>query len=269
MRLLKLSLIIALVLVTALFAYTQLDLRLSGRTVGPQITCPTEILEISVHDPEAVLYSGITATDKQDGDLTDRVQILSISKLISDDVAKVTYLVFDNDGNMKTLTRQIRYRDYRLPRFVIKEPLVYTKNEPVALLDRLAVSDVIDGDISNAIRVSALAATTDSEIYTASLQVTNSMGDTTRVTVPVLLLETTAARPVVHLKDQLVYLESGSSFRALDYLQEVVCPIGQADLNLVQISGEVDTQTPGTYMVYYRYPFNGSTGIAVLTVVVQ
>ena len=40
---------------------------------------------------------------------------------------------------MGSLTRTIRYTDYVPPRFQILEPLVYTPNEPVALLDRLLV----------------------------------------------------------------------------------------------------------------------------------
>ncbi len=269
MKLLKLLLIIALVLVTAVFLITQLDQRLSGRDIGPQLSCVSELVEVSVHDPQEALLAGVSASDKQDGDLTGRIQILSISNLITDDTAKVTYLVFDRDGNMDTLVRQVRYTDYRLPRFEVIQPLVYSKAEPVALLDRLKVTDVIDGDITDSIRISTMAATGDSEIQTVSLQVTNSMGDTTRVTLPVLLLESTAGRPVVHLSRQLVYLETGDSFRSADYLKEVTTPAGRGDLALVQITGQVNTQDPGTYMVYYRYPYNGTMGIAVLTVVVQ
>lgn len=269
MRFLKLTLIILLVVVIILYGVTFLSQRLSGKNVGPEISCADEVLEISVNDPEDLLLSGVTATDKQDGDLTAKIQILSISKLVTNNTAKVTYLVFDSHGNMDTLVRQIRYTDYQRPTFSIKRPLLYAKNEAIALLDRLAVTDVIDGDITDSVRVSALSATSDSEVYTVSLQVTNSMGDTTRITIPVILLEGTSYRPDIRLSKYLIYIDAGSSFNAQSYLTSVQTTAGAADTADVQITSTVDTSTPGTYYVYYRYPFNGTTGLAILTVVVQ
>ncbi len=269
MRILKLSLIALLVLVSVLFGLTKLDARMSGRDIGPKIEGDGQVLEVSVRDPEQILLTGLTASDRQDGDLTQKIQILSTSKLITGDTARVTYLVFDSDGNMATHTRQIRYTDYHRPVYSVDQPLIYAKNEPIALLDRLTATDVLDGDITENIRVSTLSATSDSEIWTVSLQVTNSMGDTARITLPVILLEGTAVRPKIHLTEQLLYLEQGASFRAENHIRSVSLPSGQGSLTDVQITGEVDTQDPGTYMVYYRYPHNGTMGIAILTVVVQ
>lgn len=269
MRILKLSLIALLVLVTTTFCLTNISQSLSGKDSGPSITCDSEILEISVGDSEDALLAGVTARDKQDGDLTARIQIQGISKLISGDTAKVTYLVFDSDGNMASATRRIRYTDYSAPRFSVTDPLIYASNEAIHLLDRLRVTDVIDGDITGSVRVSSLSATSDPEIYTVSLQVTNSMGDTARVTLPVILESVSSARPDVYLKSYLVYMDVGGSFSAADYLQSVETIDGAGTLSNVQITGLVDTTTAGTYMVYYRYTHNASVGTAVLTVVVE
>lgn len=269
MKLLKITLILLLITVVVLYGITFLTQRLSGRDVGPEISCPEGVLEISVRDPESLLLSGVTASDKQDGDLTAKIQILSISKLVTNNTAKVTYLVFDSDGNMDTLVRQIRYSDYSRPVFAIKRPLVYSKNEAIALLDRLQVTDVIDGDITESVRVSALSATSDSEIYTVSLQVTNSMGDTTRLTVPVVLQEHTSYRPDIRLSTYLVYINAGETFHAQSYLTSLSTMEGPVDISNVQITSTVDASTAGTYYVYYRYPYNGTMGLSVLTVVVQ
>lgn len=269
MKLLKITLILLLIVLVVLYGATFISQRLSGKDIGPEISCPEGMLEISVHDPEALLLVDVTAFDKQDGDLTGKVQILSISKLVTNDTAKVTYLVFDSHGNMDTLVRQIRYTDYSRPVFTIKRPLIYAENEAIALLDRLRVTDVIDGDITESIRISGLSGTSDSEVYTVSVQVTNSMGDTARLTVPVVLLESTAYRPDIRLSTYLVYMKTGESFNAQSYLTNLSTTEGSADISNVQITSTVDTSTPGTYYVYYRYPYNGAMGIAVLTVVVQ
>ena len=269
MKLLKITLISLLILVVVLYGATILTQRLSGKDQGPEISCPEGILEVSVGDPEAVLLADVTASDKQDGNLTSRIRILSISKLITNNTAKVTYLVFDSHGNMDTLVRQIRYSDYSRPVFAIKRPLIYAKNEAIALLDRLQVTDVIDGDITDAVRVSALSATSDSAIYTVSLQVTNSMGDTSRLTVPVVLQDNTTYCPDIRLSSYLVYIHAGEDFNAQSYLTSVKTIEGAVDVSDVQITSSVDPSTAGTYYVYYRYPYNGSMGLAVLTVVVQ
>ena len=269
MKLLKMSLIALLVLVTVMFSVTELGARLSGKQDRPRIQCDSDTLKLSVRDGEQALLAGVTATDRQDGDLTDRIQILSVSKLITGDTAKVTYLVFDSDDNMHSLTRQIHYTDYRRPEFSIKQPLVYSKNEAIALLDRIAVTDVLDGDITASVRVSTLSATQDAEVYTVSLQVTNSMGDTARITLPVILLESTSYRPQIHLTKQLVYLKQYEAFSPASYISGITYPGGRGEATDVQITSNVDTQTPGTYMVYYRYPHIGAMGLSILTVVVE
>ncbi len=271
MRLLKLTIITLFILVGVAFGITQLSVRLSGDRLGPQIHLPEGPMEVSVRNPEALL-EGVTATDRRDGDLTDRVQILSISKLINADSARVTFLVFDNDDNMCAVTSQFRYTDYQAPRFHITEPLVYAKNEPIPLLDRLSVTDADGTDITDAVRVSALSATADPEVHTVALQVTNSMGDTVRVRLPVILMQGTSVRPKVELVRQLIYLDKGDPFNARSFVTGVTLPNGEGDgdVTKVQITGQVDTQTPGNYMVYYRYPYgNGVEGLSILTVVVQ
>lgn len=270
MRAFKLFLIALLVLVTALFGFTMFREKSSGRDIGPTITCPQEVLEVSVNDGEEALLSGVTAADAQDGDLTKHILIQGVSRQITDNMTSITYLVFDSDGNSASATRSIRYTDYRKPCFAISESLVYNSTASIALLDRLQAVDCIDGDITNNIRVSSLSTTSDPEIHTIDIQVTNSLSDTARLTIPLVVYSTTASRSVIELRDYLVYLDQGAAFNARGYLESVRTPRGElGELSDVKIEGRVDTAVPGTYMVYYRYPNDGTTSLAVLTVVVQ
>ena len=59
----------------------------------------------------------VSAYDNQDGDLTSGIVIGGISKLISDNTAKITYMVFDSDNNMARMTRLVKYTDYKKPYF--------------------------------------------------------------------------------------------------------------------------------------------------------
>lgn len=269
MRALKRTILILLVVLSAAYIATLVYQGSSARKEPPVISCPSGVLEVSASDDESVLLTGVTASDAQDGDLTDQIIIGGISKLISKDTAKVTFMVFDSDDNMGKYVRYIRYTDYRRPQFDITAPLTFASTGEVSLLDRLKATDVVDGDISSQIRVSTLASTDNSEVYDITIQVTNSVGDTAWLELPVLVQETDPLRPVIELSSYLVYLEPGSSFDPASYLSALTVSGTVEDVSKAAISSNVDTQTVGTYRVMYTYSAGSSTGTAILTVVVQ
>lgn len=269
MRALKRFILIMLAVISVTYISTSIYQRSSTRHTPPVISCPPGVLEVSAKDDESVLLAGVTASDPQDGDLTDQVIVGGVSKLISNDTAKVTLMVFDSDHNLGKVTRYIRYTDYRRPEFEIVKPLTFASSKEVSLLDRIVATDVVDGNISSHLRVSTLATTDNSEVFDITIQVTNSMGDTAWLQLPVLVQETNPLRPVIGLSSYLVYLEQGSSFDAAEYLQSVTVSDAPADVSAVGISSNVDMENTGTYRVMYTYSANGSTGTAILTVVVQ
>ncbi len=268
MRYIKITLLSLFVLVGALFAFTTVRQSASGQTIGPKIQCDSELVEVSVYDDEAALLAGVTASDAQDGDLTGKIRIQGVSKLITDDTAKVSYIVFDSHGNAATVSRTLRYTDYSRPRFRMEEPLVFWENETISILSRITAQDVLDGDLTDSIRISTLSATSDPDIQTVAVQVTNSMGDTARLELPVVINSGLVARPEIRLSQYLIYLDAGEAFQAEKYLVSVDTPVGPGTNSQVQITGKVDTSRPGTYYIYYRYPYGVSSGVAVLTVVV-
>ncbi len=272
MRIIKRILIIALVLLLAGQVVTTVYKSRSDKNDPPRIQCDCSALLVSATCSDLELLQGGTASDAQDGDLTGQIMSGSISKLISNDTAKVTYMVFDSDHNLATFVRKIQYTDYEKPRFVIdpQVPLVYTNVENIALLERVGATDVFDGDISDRVRVSTLAATADARIHDVTVQVTNAMGDTAWLKLPVLELPFDERRPQIRLKEYLIYLEQGQSFVPSDYLASVTKGDGTAvESGNVTVAHAVDTSKPGDYRVTYTYQDNGVEGMAVLTVVIQ
>ena len=81
-------------------------------TTGPVITVSEELLEISVKDPEEMLFQGITAHDDRDGDVTSRLLVESIYGITDENITTVTYAAFDRAGNVSKVQRQVRYKDY-------------------------------------------------------------------------------------------------------------------------------------------------------------
>lgn len=271
MRTIKQVLILLLVALVAGNIATAIYKGSSDHNDGPIIQCEDTTLEVFSSDTSAALLAGVTAYDPQDGDLTDRVIVAGVSKLISNNTAKVTYLVFDSDDNMASYIRRIRYVDYQKPYFTIDPqlPLVYPQSATVTVTDRVGAIDVLDGTISDRIRVSTLEATDDPELYEITVQVTNSVGDTAWLKLPVQMLASDRNRPVVELKEYLLYLEIGAAFDPMDYLKAARLADGTAvDLSKVYIEGSVDTSTVGEYRITYSYEQDGSEGKAILTVVV-
>ena len=269
MRIVKTLLVLVLAAVAVLYFFQDLTNQFSSGKEPPVLTCDSDLLEISVNDGKDAMLSGITAADDQDGDLTGQVLVTGVSQLVGDNTAKVTYVVFDSDDNMATLTRSVRYTDYRLPRFSLEEPLIYGSAENMTLLDRLHAKDTIDGDITGNIRVSYLESTADPQISNINVQVTNSMGDTAWLTLPVVFADDTGRWVDISLSSYLVYLEQGSSFNARSYLNRAALNGNSIGTDQVSISGEVDTDTPGTYYVHYNCSYGSAVGTAVLTVVVE
>lgn len=270
MRTIKHILIISLVVMLAANIATLIYQGTTDTTDPPKIDCPPGILEVTPSVSEAELLADVTAYDNQDGDLTSYVMVAGVSKLISDDTAKVTYLVFDSDDNMASIERKIRYNGYHKPRFEVKEALLYNRSEEVDLLSRLSATCVIDGDIADLIRVSSLAASDDADIsdvsiYDVTVQVTNSKGDTASISLPVLRVSNPLL-PEVKLDEYLIYLNVGATFDPGEYL---VSAGTDGNLDDVKIQNWVDTSAPGVYRVYYTYTDELGTGTAILTVSVQ
>ena len=269
MRRVKILLITALCIVSVLFAGTKyLQIR-SGQDVAPEIACSKEILDISVFQDESVLLSGMSASDAQDGDLTSEIIVGGISKLISDNTATVTYLVFDSDDNMASFNRTIRYLDYRRPEIKVTSGMTFSRDETLAIISHLRADDVLDGDISDQIRISTLRSTSDSNIFSVVAQVTNSMGDTAKVELPVVMMESDPERPILYLSEYLTYVEQGSVFNPKSYIRSVSVNGKGVPTSDVVWESEVDTAVPGTYWVKYSYSSGGSTGIVMQTVIVE
>lgn len=269
MRIIKIILVLVFAVVAVFYAMNDLRSTLARTDEGPVLTCAEQTLSVSVNDGHDALLEGITAEDAQDGDLTDRILISGISNIIGANNARVTYVVFDSDDNMATFVRNIRYADYTPPRFSLDTALCYTASENIFLLDRLRATDTIDGDITRNIRVSYAKETGDSRIRMVDVQVTNSKGHTIALTLPVVIYPNSDPRPVIDLDTYLVCLEQGSDLNARDFISAVTYNGDSLKSGSVKISGEVDTDTPGTYMLTYSTSYNGAEGLAVLTVVVE
>lgn len=246
-------------------------------TKPPAFRSSLDLVEVSMTDPPEALMQGLSAYDNVDGDVTAKIRVKSISTLINDTDVNVEYIVFDNASNYAVFSRTVRYRDYTSPRFHMLKPMIFNVGETVSYAGAVAVMDQRDGNISGRLKLeeSTVISSTPGS-YTAKLSATNRMGDTIYLPLTVQILDNSASRPKIALKEYLIYLERGQRLRYRRFLQEVKDPLypdksEAVPLSLVSVNdSNVDPNTPGVYEVYYYYTgISGEIATVILTVIVE
>ena len=204
------------------FGYRAID-RLSTDSTPPQIVFSDEALELSVQDSSDVLLQGVTAFDNRDGEVTASLVVERVRLADTDGSVLVRYAAFDRSGNTSKAERAARYTDYEAPRFSLNRPLLFTSNVSFDILDAVSASDTLDGDIHHRIRATSLddSSITSAGSHEVEFRVTNGLGDTARLTLPVEVFASGIYTMDVTLSKYLIYLEAGTAFDADRYLDSV------------------------------------------------
>ena len=225
---------------------------LAARSVSgaaPEITFDNQILEVTTDAIEEELLQGVTATDAEDGDVTDSVLVETSTHFIKDNTIEVTYVAFDSQGHVTKAKRNVRYVDYVPPRFYLTGPLLFSESGVSELMSYIGARDCIDGDISSRVKASTpesgVNLSTPGE-HMLEFRVTNSTGDTAYLNVVVEVVSGYASSRQIPLTDYLVYLPVDAEFDPRSYLDEEF-----ASERGLEIENEVDPETPGIYDVHY------------------
>lgn len=258
---------------TALFIW-------SDDTRPPVISMTSDTLDVSVSATDAEILAGVTAMDARDGDVTEHILVQGVTNL-SGNTVTVTYAAFDSAGNVSKANRTLRYTDYKPPRIELNGALVFNANTSMDVLGRVGATDAIDGNIGRMVKAELVSNTGSLSypgVHQVEFRVTNSLGDTSYLKLPVDVLPLGEYNAEVVLKDYLVYLPQGSSFNARSYLKGLTVGIyDELEDNLsmmdVRIESNVDTDVPGVYSVCYTVSYSPGvtqyTGYTRLNVVVE
>lgn len=246
---------------------------------GPEITFGAQQIRVSVKDAESALLNGVNAWDDRDGDVTDLVVVEGVSEISDNHTAKVTYAAFDAAGNVTRAQREVVYSDYRSPRFKLSQPLVFQSGASFDVFKYIHAEDVVDGSLDSRIKATMVGgdtAITAEGLHQVAFRVTNSMGDTVNLTLPVEVYPSGLYRGTVSLRENLVYLNVGSTFEPMDYLQQYQVGgetytffDGAYGMNVTIAGDQVDTSVPGVYSVSYTVSDGVNTGYTRLTVIVE
>lgn len=254
---------------------------------GPLIRMDETNLEISVKDEADILQKGVTALDTKDGDVTNSIVVESVSDFLTDGRRIVTLAAFDSDGHVGKAERLIKYKDYEHPRYKLKAAMNFPTGSD-AFLESVSVTDVLDGDLTNAVKFSQ-----GTEImtdvpgnYKAKLEVTNSAGDTAYLPITITIYDSSSfsQTPQIGLKSYIKYVPKGKKLDLSEFLDtvtlygteyEIVPGAGMTADSIgkekIMISDkEVDYDKPGVYEAEYTMKSEeGKLGRTRLIVVVE
>ena len=245
------------------FGYQAL-VRIRTDTTAPEIEISSQLLELSVQEPKTALLQGVSAKDNRDGDVTDSLVIESISMKDRDGTVTVGYAAFDKAGNVTKAEREVRYTDYKSPKFTVKGPLIYPYGTTFDVLSTVGAKDFLDGDIQHRVRASAMEEDTISGlgIHNVQFQVTNSLGDTVKLVLPVEVYSADEYNARMTLKEYLIYVSPGAVFVPEAYLdtfmvmgKEISLRAGLPEDYELDTTGQVMSQYPGVYPVEYRVTY--------------
>lgn len=236
----------------------------------PEITIENDFIEVSCNASDEELLKGVTATDEKDGDLTGEIIVESISRFVQPGVCEVIYAVCDSDNHVAHATRKLGFTDYIAPRFKLTDSLCFSLYEHVDIASCIGAVDCIEGDISGNVVITSPDYTSSvTGVFTLELTVTNKKGDTSALSLPLIMEERSLSAPKIELEEYLIYVEKGQTVNFRDYIVKATSKNDEDLTSLVTIDDNVNFKASGTYIVnYFVTDRNGAKGHSVLNVVV-
>ena len=270
MKLYRAAVILLFLAVSGAFLYTFVTERLTADTSVPVISLEDDVLELSVNAKDRDFLDGVTAFDEKDGDITDKIIVESVSKFIKPGICKVTYAVCDDDNHVAIAVRKVRYTDYTPPRYSLKESPCYSVYEAVNIKNSLTVSDCFDGKLDGSmILTSNDYATATEGVFNIDVTVTNSMGDTSVLTFPLIVENRSLSAPEIELSQYLLYLDKGEEIDPEEYIVSAVDYKEKDILRKVTVDTNLNVNKEGTYIVhYYAVDDRGERGHSIMIVMV-
>lgn len=201
---------------------------------GPEITVPQEEITYVAGSDTSALLNGVTAVDDRDGDVTSTVTVESIIPNEDQTGASVVYVAKDSQNNVTKAARLISYAaDAGQAAAQEAEAAAQQADQEAAAADQTAASGADaqtadDGAAQNEAAIAALP----------------------------------AESPRFYLTQYSVEVERGAELNRLGYVQDITDDKDSRDelYQGIQISGEVDINTPGEYMLeYYVVDSDGNT----------
>ncbi|MDX6047569.1 immunoglobulin-like domain-containing protein, partial [Bacillus paranthracis] len=240
----------------------------------PVLTAPTKTT-INVGDKFDPM-AGVSATDKEDGDITDKVTVDGSVDTSKPGTYELTYTVSDSKGHKVTAKQTVTVKQTVVPKDevpVLTAPTKTTINvgDKFDPMTGVKAIDNEDGDITDKVTVDGSVDTSKPGTYELTYTVSDSNGHTVTAKQTVTVkqkVETTNEAPVLTVP----FTTSLSVGEKFDPMADVSAS-DKEDGNLtnkIKYKGNVDTSKPGKYIVeYWVVDSKGVNATATQSVIVK
>ena len=271
MRIMRISVSVLFILTLIVFLVTFIFQKKNEDNTKPEITIETDFIEVRSDATNKDFLEGVKATDEKDGDLTGEIIVESVSRFIEPGICEVKYAVCDSDNHVAHATRKVRYVDYEPPKFKLKNSLCFSLYEKINIASYITAVDNIEGDISGNVVITSPDYTSSvTGIFTLELSVSNKKGDTSTLSLPLIMEDRTLSAPTIKLKKYLIYVDKNQEVDFDDYIVEAIDKNDRDLTDRIEIDDNVNFKKSGTYSVHYFVTdSNGAKGHSVLNVVVE
>lgn len=243
-----------------------LGTRMTADHTPPVLTVPETAIQTSVQAEDKNLLFGIQAVDDRDGDISDKVIMEDITGIFEENKITITYAVFDKAGNVSRAQRTVEYTDYAPPKISLHAPLIFRADTDFNIFSAVGASDLLDGNLTGHVRGTMATPgdrLEDPGMHQVEFHVTNSLGDTVRLTLPVEVTELGHTQNDPLLTNYLVYRKVNTPFDPLIYIA------GESKGRAMVVTSQVNIEKPGTYTVDYVDQRGEEYGKTRLIVVVE
>lgn len=259
MRILRILLLIIFVITAGFFGYDQYRSYKDKDNIPPVISSAEEVIHLNIDSSDDELLKGVSAIDEKDGDVSSTLVIAGKSNFIEDGVIRVDYAAFDSHSNVGTYSRRAIYDGYHSPRFSSEKALVL-RSESSYDFSFFQAFDVLEGDISNKIKVLSETYATDTySEYPVDLEVTNSYGDVEKLSLVLDILSGSEYnRQSPALSEYIIYVPVGAEPDLKSYLVGIrqgdrVLDFEATEFSLedIELEDNTDYNTPGKYTAVF------------------
>ncbi len=210
----------------------------------PEITATDKSI---VQGTELDLLANVTATDKEDGDLTKSIKVTGTVDKDKVGTYEITYSVTDSKNVTVEKTITITVTENKKPVINATNKTI-TKGQDFDPLKDVTATDEEDGNLTSSIKVTGEVNKDLEGIYKITYSVTDSYNQTVTKEIEVTVVKNQL--PVINAKDQEIY--QGDTFDPKANVTATDAEDGDLTSAIEIVENTVDTTKIGEYKVIYK-----------------
>ena len=251
----KFAVILTIILCVGAIAF----IKFTSDNQAPVINYSGDVLNVTCSVEQEVMR-GVSASDNEDGDISDKIFIENASINFLNQTNIITYVAIDAAGNVGKLTREIIMSSDLNKVIEIIKPLDITVNSMEEFIgtDYFRVVDKCGNDSTQLMLVSGEVDTNVIGEYPVTIKI-----DGKEEIYVINVVEKFIAPPTISLKEDKIEVELNENIDYMSYIDTLLDEVDDLKTlsKRVVITGQADTTISGSYVVEYSVS-NTSSKIA-------